>query len=183
MGLPPVCRAFFLPTGLLFRLTSAQNCRRRKDSSNENGCLARGVSRHQRIWAVLPRLAAKRRTLSAHSGTARFSYAERDVGRYGRESSLNPDAVSGSARGEGSNELAALSPFPSSGDYITNTSGYYFRKGQDARRQKIKLLPRQIAFIRKVYDVRTRIGIDSAPRRNGKTGLVAACALARILRF
>jgi hypothetical protein len=57
--------------------------------------------------------------------------------------------------------------------------------GKDRMRvgKKIKLLPRQIAFIRKVYDVRTRIGIDSAPRRNGKTGLVAACALARILRF
>jgi len=31
--------------------------------------------------------------------------------------------------GEWSNELPALSPFPSSGDYITNTSGYDFRKG------------------------------------------------------
>jgi hypothetical protein len=31
--------------------------------------------------------------------------------------------------------------------------------------KKMKLLPRQIAFIRKVYDrkARTRIGIDSAP--------------------
>jgi phage terminase large subunit-like protein len=47
----------------------------------------------------------------------------------------------------------------------------------------MKLLPRQIEFIRKVYDRagRTRIGIDSAPRGNGKTGLTAALALAALL--
>jgi phage terminase large subunit-like protein len=49
--------------------------------------------------------------------------------------------------------------------------------------KKMKLLPRQIEFIRKVYDAkgRTRIGIDSAPRGNGKTGLVAGLALAHLL--
>lgn len=40
--------------------------------------------------------------------------------------------------------------------------------------KRMRLLPRQIEFIRKVYDGRTRIGIDSEPRGNGKTGLTVA---------
>ena len=47
--------------------------------------------------------------------------------------------------------------------------------------KRMKLLPRQIEFIRAVYDGGARIGIDSAPRGNGKTGMVAALALAHLL--
>lgn len=49
--------------------------------------------------------------------------------------------------------------------------------------KRMRLLPRQVEFIRKVYDRagRVRIGIDSAPRGNGKTGLTAGLALAALL--
>lgn len=47
----------------------------------------------------------------------------------------------------------------------------------------MELLPDQIEFIRAVYgaDQPVRIGIKSAPRGNGKTGLVAALALCHLL--
>lgn len=47
----------------------------------------------------------------------------------------------------------------------------------------MKLLPDQIAFIEAVYGASkpVRIGIKSAPRGNGKTGLVAALALCHLL--
>lgn len=49
--------------------------------------------------------------------------------------------------------------------------------------QKMKLLPDQIEFIRKVYvdDGSVRMGIDSKPRGNGKTGLTAGLALCHLL--
>src|SRR5262245_7475907 len=49
---------------------------------------------------------------------------------------------------------------------------------------KMELLPDQKAFIAAVYgrpDRPVRIGIKSAPRGNGKTGLVAALALCHLL--
>jgi phage terminase large subunit-like protein len=47
----------------------------------------------------------------------------------------------------------------------------------------MRLLERQIAFVRAIYrdDAAVRIGIDSAPRGNGKTGLTAGLALAHLL--
>ena len=49
--------------------------------------------------------------------------------------------------------------------------------------KRMRLLPRQIEFIRRVYDRAgcVRIGINSAPRGNGKTGLTAGLALAALL--
>jgi phage terminase large subunit-like protein len=48
---------------------------------------------------------------------------------------------------------------------------------------KMRLLPDQVAFVRKVYrdDGVPRIGIDSKPRGQGKTGLCAGLALSHLL--
>src|SRR5690606_20755177 len=49
--------------------------------------------------------------------------------------------------------------------------------------KRMELLPDQVAFVCKVYseDGRCRIGIDSEPRGNGKTGLTAGLALCHLL--
>lgn len=49
--------------------------------------------------------------------------------------------------------------------------------------KKMKLLPDQIDFIRRVYvdDASVRMGIDSKPRGNGKTGATAGIALCHLL--
>ena len=47
--------------------------------------------------------------------------------------------------------------------------------------QRMKLLPYQLEFVRAVYGKRVRLAIQSAPRGNGKTGLLAGLALCHLL--
>jgi phage terminase large subunit-like protein len=97
----------------------------------------------------------------------------------------------GSGRLKAAREAAALNPQPRKDDSTPTTLGgeiikfcewLPITKGPLAG-QKMQLLPFQKEFIRSIYDSPTpiRLALQSCPRGNGKSGLLAALTLAHLL--